>query len=70
MEKRLHDILDEVMSTVKDYAEESYDAGQLMDYDDLREFTKIISEEDSMKKLMEALFDYYFESYNNYRSEE
>lgn len=70
MEKRLYDILDEVMSTVKDYAEESYDAGQPMDYDDLREFTKIISEEDSMKKLMEALFDYYFESYNNYRSEE
>lgn len=70
MEKQLHDILDEVMYTIKDYAEDSYDAGQPMDYDDLREFTKIISEEDSMKKLMEALFDYYFEIYNNYRSEE
>lgn len=70
MEKRLHDILGEVISAVKDYAEESYDVGQPMDYDDLREFTKIISEEDSMKKLMEALFDYYFESYDNYRSKE
>lgn len=70
MEKLLHDILDEVMYTVKDYAEESYDAGQPMDYDDLREFTKIIIDEDSMKKLMEALFDYYFESYDNYKSKE
>lgn len=41
-----------------------------MDYNDLIEFIKIISEEDSMKKLMEALFDYYFESYDNYRSKE
>ena len=41
-----------------------------MDYNDLIEFTKIIIDEDSMKKLMETLFDYYFESYDNYKSKE
>ena len=36
IEKQLHDILDKVMYTIKDYAEDSYNAGHSMNYDDFK----------------------------------
>lgn len=66
MEKSLHDTLDELIKSIKSFAEESYDTGQPMDSADFDEFKKSLMHEDEfMDKLCSQLFSLYFEHFEN-----
>lgn len=39
MEKQLHDILDEVIKSIRRFVEESYEVGHPMSQDDINEFS-------------------------------
>lgn len=70
MEKQLHDILDEIIKSIRHFAKESYEAGHPMSQDDINEFRQLLKEDDNWSKLESSLFYLYFEHYDDYRSEQ